>query len=370
MSLTLFPQMTSTAASPPDKQIAQQKASASRIAELAVSLEERLDVAIAGINNLNSETKFIAINAKMEATRAGGQSGKAFSVVAQAIQNVSYQTADVARRLSRETHETVQELRQINQILATTVLGERLSDLALNHIDLVDRNLYERTCDVRWWATDTSVVQACSEPSSTNLEFATRRLGQILDSYTVYFDIIICDLEGRVLANGRPRQFNSVGSCHADKTWFRTAVACTRGDQFGFRSVSSSNLVNNQRVLIYSCGVREGGVINGRLIGVIAIIFRWDALAQVVVENCPLYVAESERTRVCIVDQQGMILADTDRLFGLELNIPNRQEIFRGKKNHAPYQSDGKEFMVGHAFSPGFETYSTGWHSLVIQRTK
>ncbi len=30
--------------------------------------------------------------------------------------------------------------------------GERLVDLALNAIEIIDRNLYERSCDVRWWA--------------------------------------------------------------------------------------------------------------------------------------------------------------------------------------------------------------------------
>ena len=29
-----------------------------------------------------------------------------------------------------------------------------MDNLALNAIELIDRNLYERTCDVRWWATD------------------------------------------------------------------------------------------------------------------------------------------------------------------------------------------------------------------------
>jgi hypothetical protein len=31
----------------------------------------------------------------------------------------------------------------------------------LNAIEIIDRNLYERTCDVRWWATDSAVV-ACA----------------------------------------------------------------------------------------------------------------------------------------------------------------------------------------------------------------
>jgi hypothetical protein len=43
--------------------------------------------------------------------------------------------------------------------------GERMVDLSLNAIELMDRNLYERTCDVRWWATDSAIVAARPPPA-------------------------------------------------------------------------------------------------------------------------------------------------------------------------------------------------------------
>lgn len=49
-----------------------------------------------------------------------------------------------------------------------------MTDLALNVVDLIDRNLYERSCDVRWWATDSAVVQA--------LESATPKRTSMLQS--------------------------------------------------------------------------------------------------------------------------------------------------------------------------------------------
>ena len=36
--------------------------------------------------------------------------------------------------------------------------GQRLTDLAHHMIEIIDRNLYERSCDVRWWATDAALV--------------------------------------------------------------------------------------------------------------------------------------------------------------------------------------------------------------------
>ena len=344
------------------------RVSAARITALAEELDGKLTAAIERIRSLNTETKFIAINAKMEAMRAGGDAGKAFGVVAQAVQKVSNQTADVACRLAAETHDTVIELREINEILSTRVRGERLADLAYTSIDLVDRNLYERTCDVRWWATDASVVHACAEPTQSSLKHASQRMGQILDAYTVYFDIVLTDLEGRVVANGRPGHFASVGSCHADKAWFRTALACSSGQEFGFRSVSPSNLVNGQRCVIYSCGVREGGQPRGKLLGALAVVFRWDALAQEIVERTAKSAGTDAPARVVLADSQGHVLADTERRFGQSLDIPERVRIFAAARNHTLLEMDGHRWLVGHALSPGFETYATGWHAVVIQR--
>ena len=343
------------------------KPSASRITFLASSLDSRLTRAIERIAHLNSETKFISINAKMEAMRTGGVAGRAFGVVAQAIQAISNQTADVAKSLAEETHQTVLELRRVNEALSTSVQGERLADLALANIDLVDRNLYERTCDVRWWATDSSVVTACSEPTPGNLRFVTKRLGQILDAYTVYFDIVLTDTDGRVIANGRPELFHSVGTVHGDKPWFRTAASSKSGMEFGFRSVSPSTLVNGQRVLVYSAAVRQGGDLQGAVIGVLAVVFRWDALGQTIVERTPLAEAEKAGARVVLIESDGRVLADTDRQIGEMLSTSQIAGLLRESRGYAVLGTGEGRCLVGHARSPGYETYATGWHSLIYK---
>ncbi|MFK5283867.1 hypothetical protein ACI3PL_30250, partial [Lacticaseibacillus paracasei] len=73
------------------------------------------------------------------------------------------------------------------------------------------RNLYERTCDVRWWATDSAIVNALHELDGPTAAYASQRLRVILNAYTVYHDLVICDREGKVIANGRPDIYGSVG---------------------------------------------------------------------------------------------------------------------------------------------------------------
>ena len=46
--------------------------------------------------------------------------------------------------------------------------------------DLIDRNLYEWTCEVPWWATDDSLVQALTKHTYAAYQYASQRLGVIL----------------------------------------------------------------------------------------------------------------------------------------------------------------------------------------------
>jgi hypothetical protein len=352
-----------TTENPPAKTV-----SAGRITELASELQQRLTGAIQRIGKLNSETKIISINAKMEAARAGGTAGMAFGVVAQSIQDVSKQTADVAHQLTLQTQETMRELQYVNRELATRVRGERLADIALMNVDVIDRNLYERTCDCRWWATDPAVVDACTEPVPSKLESCSRRLGQILDSYTVYFDIVIADLEGRIICNGRPGEFPSVGTFHGTKEWFRTAMQSRTGAEFGFRTVAASELANQQRVLVYSCAVRTGGDLDGRKIGVLAVVFRWDALGQTIVQRTPVPAEERELTRALVIDSSGRVLADSGEPTLSSFDLPELPTLLSPARNFLLTHIDDVEYCIGHARAPGFETYSTGWHGIVMQR--
>ena len=338
-----------------------------RIAETVANLTKSLDRSLKHINDINRQARLLSLNARIEASRASGDGGAAFGVVAQAMSELSVQTDRVATELGERSRESISRLELMNRLLATNFRGIRLSDVALTNIDLIDRNLYERSCDVRWWATDNSVVDALTSRTNEDYQHASRRLGVILDSYTVYFDLVLCDTRGVVVANGRPGRYVSVGSNQAHSAWFQSAIESQSGAEFGFQSVHESQLANRQRVLVYSCAVREGGDVNGKPIGVLGIIFNWDALAQTIVENVPLAAHEKERTRVCITDDQGLILADSSgRQLKEVLVIPNRELLCREAKNFVIAELGMQQCCVAHARAPGFETYTTGWHSFLI----
>lgn len=339
------------------------------IAHLAGELAGMLESSMQEIAKINQQVRLLSFNAQIEAARAG-ETGAAFGVVAHAMSDVAVKTADVAKNVSGNSQRAIQNLERANQILSTQTRGNRLSDIALVNIDLVDRNLYERSCDVRWWATDKSLVDALTNRTSEAYEFASQRMEVILSAYTVYLDLVVADLDGNIVANGRPGNYPSRGTNHASAAWFREALKSHSGDEFGFQTVHVSNLVDDQRVLIYSCGVREGGKPHGRLLGVLGIVFNWDALAQTIVNNLPLSEADKKNARACFCDDHGLILADSKNRQLDQLEFIEREALFDKKKNYVLTEIDGKSYCVGHARSPGFETYATGWHSLVLYELK
>ncbi|MBT9467189.1 MAG: chemotaxis protein [Hydrogenophaga sp.] len=336
-------------------------------ASLSESLLRGVDTALDEVSNVNLSTHLLSVNARIEAARAG-TAGGSFAVVATEMNRLSGEVKSLTVRLRGDAHETGRQMRHAVEGYVTQVRDARLCELALTNIDLIDRNLYERSCDVRWWATDAAAVDCVRDPNDTHRQHAGRRLGQILDSYTVYSDLVLVDVDGRVLANGRPGQFASVGMGVADADWFHQAMASSDGSVFGVSTVHPSALVNGKRVLVYSCAVREGGNVRGKVLGVLGILFDWDALAVTIARRTPLTVDEWTRTRVCIIDGTGRVLADSQQDGTPQLDISAWKTLLKQPRSSAVLRIEGRETCVAHAASPGYETYRSGWHSLILQQ--
>lgn len=347
-----------------------QNARPEKITSLAYELKKSMQSSLGEINNINTKTKLLSFNAQIQAAKAGA-AGTSFAVVASEMNNLSAMTGDVSQKLVDETQGLLSELEEISHSLGFNVRGKRLSDIALTNIDLIDRNLYERTCDVRWWATDSALVDALNDQTSDAYDYASRRMGVILSAYTVYYDLVLCDLNGRVVANGKPDQYSSKNMTVEEEEWFQKSLRSRCGDEYGFQAVHKSSLVNNEHVLTYACGVREGGEANGKLIGVLGILFNWESLAQTIVKECPIPMSiNPEDSRVLIVDSQGTVLADSrDQILSDTLTKEQWGEIFSAKTGFHRKSLGGSNYIVGHARAPGFEGYSTNWFSVIIQKT-
>ncbi|HSQ42817.1 MAG TPA: cache domain-containing protein [Fibrobacteraceae bacterium] len=318
------------------------------------------------LRNINTKTKLLSLNARIEAAHAGA-AGAAFAVVANEVMELSKNMDESFRHLEENTTPLLVELEKIGSVLAKDVRGQRLADLAAANLDVIDRNLYERSCDVRWWATDSGLVSALASQEESILRHASQRMGTILDSYTVYFDLVLCDLQGTVVANGRPALYRSQGMNISHHTWFQQGLATKSGTEFGFEGMHSSSLVNGERVLVYSTAVRENGNETGQPIGVLGVIYRWEDLGQKIVDSVALSDEEMKRTRVLIVERNGRIIASSKGLSDQEEFVPLAEwlSLSPDPRFHTLIQ---EESLLGLARSQGFETYATGWSSALLQK--
>lgn len=351
--------------SPTDQNVC---ATPERISELALQLQTGIRSAVDKIERVNLQTRLLAFNAQIEAARAG-EAGRPFGVVSKELVGLADATQATATGIATDTQSLAAELAKISRALATSVRGVRLADLAHTNIELVDRNLYERSCDCRWWATDAAAVGLLAHPQEAALvEQAQKRLRVILEAYTVYFDIVVADLSGRIVANGRPDLFRSRGADHAQSRWFLAALETPNGNSFGFESVHASPLVGGQRVLVYSCRVCRGGDATGETLGVLGVVFRWDALAQSIVDATPIEESARSRTRVYLLDAARTVLAAAGTVPGEAPPLfANEDTVFGAKKGSVETKVGEKAALVAHAASPGYETYRTGWFSVIVE---
>jgi hypothetical protein len=232
-------------------------------------------------------------------------------------------------------------------------------------IDVVDRNLYERSCDVRWWATDAAVVDCMTARSASAAAHAAKRLSVILDSYTVYLDIWVLDTEGCVVANGRPSLFPVADKVNAAQHgWFTAALATRSGDEYATSNVDIAAELNGAQVATYATAIRQDGASNGKVVGVLAVFFDWAKQASTVVNGVRLTRGERDRTRCMIVDASGRVIASsaTAERDGTRFDLPpNTVDI-------GTYRT-AKGSLVGYALTPGYETYrGMGWFGIIEQQ--
>jgi hypothetical protein len=328
------------------------------------SVQETLANSIESISLINSDLKVLAINAKIQAARAGAV-GAGFSVVADEMDKLSSHTVAIIDSLSGNVKSAVQSLIG----LESQTRGRRLSQMASTCIDLVDRNLYERSCNVRWWATDSAVVAALTEPDDKKLQFASERLGVILESYTVYFDLVLCDLDGTILCNGRPDQYRCTGQNVGQYEWFKQAVKSSSGSEYGFEGPLKTDLAQGQNILVYSCGVRAGGHARGKLLGVFGVLFNWDGLGLEMLHQAEATLAQETENQVaaflCRPDGTVVSPVNTEGR-AKKIALPALDEIspdgFKEQKERGKSIS-----LTGTAVSRGFKTYKTGWIAVITE---
>ncbi|MFD2713327.1 methyl-accepting chemotaxis protein [Tistrella mobilis] len=340
--------------------VAAEAVSAQKVRGLMQGLSDDVRRFSSGNQEIAARTRLLALNAAIEAARAGN-AGRGFSVVAGEVKSLAEQADGAAKRFQEEIIGRIAECEAVTQRL----VGQRGQELAHGLVQLIVRNLYERTCDVRWWATDTAFWEALEQPSREALEHAAMRLSVIHRYYTVYTNLVLTDASGRVVAMADDRFQRMRGADLSREAWVRDALATRSGDEYIVDDVRADAMHDNRSVLVYATAVREGGRTDGRIIGTLGIYFDWERQGRsIVVDEPSLSADEWTRSRVLLLDRARRVIAASDgqglyQTFHLSTDGAKQGTYMTG------------DTVIGFSETIGYQEYDgLGWMGVVVQRMR
>jgi hypothetical protein len=329
------------------------------ITDIIGNIEKRIEDHRFVNARITSQINILALNATIEAARAG-VAGRGFSVVATEVKHLALQAADTSKELGAIRSETSELQRQFAE-----KESERLSEMSQTLVQLIVRNLYERTADVRWWATDDALSRCMESLDRTSIDHAVERLGLINRFYSVYLNLVLVGIDGKIVACSQPDKFPKViGADVSRLLWFRKAMTTTNGDQYVVDDISHDSLHDDKLVAVYAATVRKGGKTDGKIVGILGVVFDWEGQAKTIVQTEPsLSEDEWKRSRVILLDKNLRIIAASDNNgillpFMLEHNGQQKGHYFNA--NHE---------MVAFAKTLGYQEYDgLGWYAAIVQR--
>jgi chemotaxis signal transduction protein len=170
-----------------------------------------------------------------------------------------------------QTHSVFTESTiKLYELVVSSVLVDCSAQAALA-MDIMDRNLYERANDCRWWALTLAFREILSGVDTTKDEELGRILRTINGLYTVYSNLLVFDSQGKVRAVSNPAYTDMVGQpLQAD--WLRQTLGLSDNQSYAVSSFSSTGLYDHRPTYVYSAAIRRLGEFTDA-VGGIAIVF-------------------------------------------------------------------------------------------------
>jgi chemotaxis signal transduction protein len=231
-------------------------------------------------------------------------------------------------------------------------------ELARLAADIMDRNLYERANDCRWWALDGSLRAALEQPGEAGARKASAVLGHINGLYTVYSLLLLMDAQGRVVATSRSDAQDWIGR-RLDADWVRPTLALPDHQAYARSAFQATPLYDGRHTYVYTAAVRGKG---SQVLGGTAIVFDGapqfeamlrDTLPQASVEGAALGL---------FVTRSGEVVATTDARFPVGQRVPfadRLPQLARGESRDLLLELDGAVYAAGVSMSRGYREYDS-----------
>ena len=246
----------------------------------------------------------------------------------------------------------------LEQALVATLVREKVENVqttiatkAHYVIDIVVHNLFERTADVGFLATDHELCRYVAGLDDDG-EAVQQRLRQYRDKYTVYDDIVLLDLQGQVLVR--------IDTASAPARITDALLAQTLGSDTYVETFRASALQpRKDRALIYSRRMLHPDT--GAAVGVLCLCFHFEQ------EMAGIFHSHRDvdnHSIMLLLDGSDQVIASSEpRWIDTGARVPSNRP---GQAVMMPFC--GRQYLVCTVASPGYQGYPgpSGWQGQVM----
>ena len=249
----------------------------------------------------------------------------------------------------------------VSQLMSTalTTHYNALSAQAALAIDIMDRNLYERANDCRWWALTEQFIHALGAAAVT--ADAQNEMSAILsyinELYTVYTGIYVYDRNGKIVAVSSSSLHDWLDTQAAEQTQWRRVLALSSSQQYSVSAFHPSAYYQQRPTYIYNAAIRH----NNQVVGGVGLVFDSEPEFQQMLGDV-LNSSAAKRMGV-FIDRRGQVISASAQApwqAGEYLALP--AEILnhgRGGQGAGIYTLDQQQYVIGFAVSKGYREYKT-----------
>jgi chemotaxis signal transduction protein len=259
-----------------------------------------------------------------------------------------------------------QAINELGASVAASVLHDTTFRASLA-IDIMDRNLYERANDCRWWSLDGSLREALRRRDAGTQRKACEVLAHINSLYTVYTRLVLVDTQGEVVAMSGADAQQWLGRT-LDMPCLRSAMQLGDHQAWTRSGFEPSPLYDGRPTYVYAAAVQSE---DGKALGAIAIVFDGAPQFRAMLQDA-LPVDELDasgttgqqgepRMSALFVTRAGLVVSSTDGRFEPATQLPLPAEVWAtlqpGQSIGHVFHIDGVPHAAGISTASGYREY-------------
>lgn len=250
--------------------------------------------------------------------------------------------------------------------LTQTIVLNNTTAISSLMIDIMDRNLYERANDCRWWAltSDFRNIMNKSTIDTQDKGVLTNILSYINGLYTVYSNLFLYDAYGVIIAVSNPNESYLIGR-KVSKHWIDQTLQLQNSAHYCVSNFEQSDLYHDDYTYIYNAAIHPLSSDETKALGGIGIVFNsrkefYEMLCDSLPKNSTGQIKEGVFGLYCTKDKIIISSNNDNHAVGSFFELDDK---FFNLSNGESYSEiiiyEGHYYAVGATCSHGYREYKS-----------